>query len=245
MADFAVWATAAEESLGWEPGSFMAAYAGNRQEATDSALDADPVAGAILRLMHNRDEWTGSATELWTALNELVDEGVRHTKTWPGAPNALTSRLKRLAPTLRGIGIEYGEDRSGRTRKKVLTKNKPAKDRHDRHHRHNDEKDQQNSTFGNDGPGDGPTDDDGPHRHNDDPAEKTVTPENPIDKGNKARNDGRDGDDGDMRTDSKPACKHEVPGGCQLCQRQIERLVHEGMGRELARADVFGLEVEL
>jgi hypothetical protein len=38
---------------------------------------------------------------------------------------------------------------------------------------------------------------------------------------------------------------HEVPGGCRLCRQQIERLVHEGMGREWAEADVFGLEVEL
>ena len=131
-----MWATAAEESLGWESGAFIAAYAGNRQEATDSALDADPVAGAVLDLMSGRDQWTGSATELWTAMGELVDEGVRKTKVWPGAPNALTGRLKRLAPTLRGVGIEYGEDRSGRSRQKVLTKNKPEKDRHDRHYRH-------------------------------------------------------------------------------------------------------------
>jgi hypothetical protein len=46
MADFAVWATAAEESLGWEPGAFMDAYTGNRKEATESVLEADPVAAA-------------------------------------------------------------------------------------------------------------------------------------------------------------------------------------------------------
>ncbi len=84
MADFAVWATAAEESLGWEPGAFMAAYSGNRREATDSALEADPVALAVLVFMADRDEWTGNATELWTALDELVDEGVRKTQAWPG-----------------------------------------------------------------------------------------------------------------------------------------------------------------
>jgi hypothetical protein len=203
MADFAVWATAAEESLGWDSGAFMAAYSGNRQEATDSALDADPVAVAVLEFMAHRDQWTGSATELWTALDELVDEGVRKTKAWPGAPNALTGRLKRLAPTLRGVGIEYGEDRSGRSRKKVLTKNKPAKDRHDRHHRHDEEFSAKESQMRGDGPGDGLSVGDGLHRHNDDPTQKTVTQQNRIDKGSASGGDGDDGRDGAMQEDSK------------------------------------------
>ncbi len=137
MADFAVWATAAEESLRLESGAFMEAYAGNRREATESALEADPVAAAGREFMQDRGRWAGTATELWQALNGLVDEDVRHTKAWPGAPNSLTNRLKRLAPALRGIDIEYGEERSGSkgTRLKTLTKKVPAKDRQYRQNR--------------------------------------------------------------------------------------------------------------
>ena|SRR5215207_2343713 len=109
MADFAVWATAAESALGWEPGTFMAAYAGNRTEATENALEADPVAGAVRQFMADRAEWTGTITVLWQNLNELVDEDVRRTKAWPKAANALAKRLKRLAPALRAVGIEYSE----------------------------------------------------------------------------------------------------------------------------------------
>jgi hypothetical protein len=147
MADFAVWATAAEESLGWESGAFMDAYMGNRQEATESVLEADPVAGAVRGLVEKQGRWAGTATELWQTLNELVDEDVRHTKAWPAAPNSLTSRLKRLAPALRGIGIEYGEDRSGSkgTRQKTLTKKEPAKDRQSRQYRQFDEEVLQNN----------------------------------------------------------------------------------------------------
>jgi hypothetical protein len=94
MADFAIWATAAEESLGWGTGTFMAAYSGNRQEATDSALEADPVAVAVVDLMADRYQWT--------ALGKLVDEGVRKTKAWPGAPNALTSKLVTLMTVIYG-----------------------------------------------------------------------------------------------------------------------------------------------
>jgi putative DNA primase/helicase len=47
MADFAVWVAAAEEALPWEPGAFLMAYAGNRAEADEGALDNDPVAVAV------------------------------------------------------------------------------------------------------------------------------------------------------------------------------------------------------
>jgi hypothetical protein len=137
MADFAVWATAAEECLDWEPGAFMAPYTGDRREATESALEANPVAATVREFMRDKERWAGTATELWKALNELVGEDVRHSKAWPGAPNSLTNRLKRLAPALRGIGIEYGEERTGSkgTRLKILTKKVPAEDRQSRQDR--------------------------------------------------------------------------------------------------------------
>jgi hypothetical protein len=92
-------------------------------------LEADPVAGAVRQFMTDRDEWMGNPTELWKALNRLVDEDVRHTKEWPGAANALTVRLMRLASALRDVGIEYSESsRVGKagSRMKKLTKIKPA-----------------------------------------------------------------------------------------------------------------------
>jgi hypothetical protein len=104
---------------------------------------------------------------------------------------------------LRGVGIEYDEDRSGRSRKKVLTKNKPAKDRHDRHHRHDEEFSAKESQMRGDGPGDGLSVGDGLHRHNDDPTQKTVTQQNRIDKGSASGGDGDDGRDGAMQEDSK------------------------------------------
>jgi hypothetical protein len=132
MADFAVWATAAEAALGWEPGAFMAAYAGNRAEAAEVALEADPVAAAVFAFMGARREWAGTSTELWQALNEATDEDVRRTKAWPGAPNALAASLRRLAPALRGAGVQYGEAREpggNRRRVKYLKKRVGAKGR--------------------------------------------------------------------------------------------------------------------
>lgn len=157
----------------------------------------------MLELLAVPDEWSGTATELWAALGKFVDENIRHTKAWPAAPNALAGRLKRLAPTLRGVGIEYGEDRSGRSRKKTLTKKKAAKDRHDRHNRHTDEKDLQNGVFSSDGPGDGLFGGDDPDRHSDGPMQKDRHPETSIDIGNTAGDDGNDSYDDDLQPYSK------------------------------------------
>jgi len=109
----------------------MEAYAGNRAEADEGALDNDPVAVAVRDLMANHEEWSGTATELYTAIAELVDEDVRRSKAWPSAPNSLSNRMKRIAPSLREAGIEYGDERSpggSRTRRKTLKK-MPKKDR--------------------------------------------------------------------------------------------------------------------
>lgn len=120
MADFAVWATAAEEALGWEPGAFGVAYVGNQTEATELALDNDPVAEAIRTLLKERDEWTGTSTQLLNELGHKVAEDVKHSASWPRAANSLTNRLRRLAPALREFGIEYGDDRApGGSRQRI------------------------------------------------------------------------------------------------------------------------------
>jgi hypothetical protein len=137
MADAALWVTAAEGALGWEPGAFMEAYDGSRGEINELALEASPVAVAVLKLMKGRDEWIGTAGELLKELGKRIDDDVRRYKTWPKQPNHLSRQLKRLAPVLRAEGIEVEDlPRQGGEKKKRLFKNKPEKDRHYRHDRH-------------------------------------------------------------------------------------------------------------
>ena len=45
--------------------------------------------------------------------------------------------------------------------------------------------------------------------------------------------------------DKETLCSHEVPGGCWLCQREIDRLQREGMSEALARVEVLGEEAAL
>jgi hypothetical protein len=49
MADFALWATACETAL-WPAGTFWSAYCGNRDEAVEGVIDADPIATAVAKV---------------------------------------------------------------------------------------------------------------------------------------------------------------------------------------------------
>ncbi len=119
MADFALWATACETAL-WPAGTFWSAYCGNRDEAVEGVIDADPIAAAVRAVMATRTEWTGTASDLLGALAEVAGERVAKSKTWPDSPRALAGRLRRAATFLRKIGIEIGFEREGRARTRII-----------------------------------------------------------------------------------------------------------------------------
>lgn len=124
MAAFAKLMAAAEPGLGWEPGTFDAAYSDNRRMTADAAFEADPVAMAIARLMQDRDAtrpWEGTATMLLSELNALVTEDMRRSRFWPTKVNALGAAVSRAAPLLRGKGVEVTHRRAGDQRTIVLT----------------------------------------------------------------------------------------------------------------------------
>jgi hypothetical protein len=105
MADFAKWATAAAPALGLDAGAFMAAYAGNRAEANELALESDPIVPALRSLLAEGPILEGP-TKLLERLSARAGEGVTKSKGWPKSPRALTGKLERLAPNLRAVGIE-------------------------------------------------------------------------------------------------------------------------------------------
>jgi len=119
MADFALWATACETAF-WPAGTFWSAYCGNRDEAVEGVIEADPVASAVRALMATRTEWTGTASELLGALAEMAGERISKSKTWPDSPRALAGRLRRAATFLRKIGIEISYGREGWARARII-----------------------------------------------------------------------------------------------------------------------------
>jgi len=113
MADFCAWITACEPALPWPPGSFLAAYMGNRADAVEATLEADVVAVAVREFMADKETWEGSASALLDELSEIVGEKVTRGKAWPKAPNSLSNRLTRAATFLRAIGVEVERSKSG------------------------------------------------------------------------------------------------------------------------------------
>jgi len=127
MADFALWASACETAL-WPAGTFWSAYCGNRDEAVEGVIDADPIAAAVRAVMAARTVWTGNASELLGALGEAEGERAVKSNTWPDSPRALAGRLRRAATFLRKVGIEISFGREGRARTRTIniTTTKPS-----------------------------------------------------------------------------------------------------------------------
>jgi hypothetical protein len=134
MADFAFWATAAEQAMGLSAGEFMRAYQGNRVEAVQETLEGDAVAVAILAYMERREQdgqqsWQGNCKELKPHLDGLAEESVKKSDAWPKSPRALSGRLRRLATFLRESGIDIVFPPKGTKAshgKRVLTINRTA-----------------------------------------------------------------------------------------------------------------------
>ncbi len=123
MADFALWATAAEKGLGFESGAFMTAYAANRAESVNETLESDPVSTAILVLFDDAtSEWTGTAGDLMKHLEQTIEDGIKKSPAWPKTPRAFSSRLRRLTTFLRESGIEITfHKRKGTRGQRLLT----------------------------------------------------------------------------------------------------------------------------
>jgi hypothetical protein len=112
MADFAVWATAAERGLGLPAGAIMSAYTNNRASANDVALGSSAIASFVMAMVRERGNWSGTATNLLEDLNKNADDDLRRARGWPRSPQSLGGALRRLAPNLRAAGIDVVFDRA-------------------------------------------------------------------------------------------------------------------------------------
>ena len=104
MADFALWISACEESLGMKPGVALTAYQYNLTDTHNLALESSPLYEPVAELAH--EGFSGTVTELHARLTRMMSEGTRRSVRWPKAPSALGSALRRMASNLRAAGIE-------------------------------------------------------------------------------------------------------------------------------------------
>ena len=107
MADFERLGEAIVRVWGEPEGSFTALYAQAQREGTERALESYGVATALAMLVEelstgSRKSWTGTVGMLFKELNRTAADH----SNWPQSPKGLGDQLRRLAPALRGQGLE-------------------------------------------------------------------------------------------------------------------------------------------
>jgi hypothetical protein len=103
MADFARWISRCEGAFGLKDGTLLADYRENRGEAVEAGLESDPLAGAIRSILNKTNPWEGTATKLIEKIKSVSEADERYLPTI----QKLKSRLNRLGPNLRKVGIEW------------------------------------------------------------------------------------------------------------------------------------------
>ena len=98
--------------MGWKRETFIDAYAANRHEGHALALEISPISTPLIKLVSG-GVWEGTSGQLLARLAEIAGAEVTSGRDWPKSPRALTEALKRLAPSLRAMGIDW--ERPART----------------------------------------------------------------------------------------------------------------------------------
>jgi hypothetical protein len=82
-------------------------------------VQGDPLAVALVELMHESlsCSWAGTSTQLRDALEKHRPDG----SPWPKTPKALTGAITRLAPALRGQGVDITRARTGANGARTIT----------------------------------------------------------------------------------------------------------------------------
>ena len=112
MADFALWGFAVAPAIRWSAEDFDRTYRANRNEASEAAIEDDPIAPHILSFLERQKEksWQGTTDQLWTRIKEIAGEAAR-AMNFPQSSVALGRALRRIEPALATRGVILERDR--------------------------------------------------------------------------------------------------------------------------------------
>lgn len=123
MADFARWGCAIAEAAGYPKEQFLDAYYRNISLQTEWAIEASPVAQAIIEMMNNREKWEGTATMLLNDLGNIAfDLQIRESRYWPKESVHMGRKINELQATLAKVGIYVEHVKTSKDRLIVITK---------------------------------------------------------------------------------------------------------------------------
>jgi len=111
MADSVKWITAC-----YGDDTFLEAFKGNEEEATECGLDSSPIARAVIKILGDKSAyWEGTASELLEQLSNHTPYEQRG-KGYPTDAKSLGMRLRRDTPFLlkAGFKVEKGSTHGGR-----------------------------------------------------------------------------------------------------------------------------------
>lgn len=122
MADFAKWGAAVAIAMGLSQEEFLHIYQENIDIQNSEALEANPISRVLVSFMQDREDWSGTATDLYHKLKELASELQFDTKNknFPTDPNWLWRRMKEVEPNLSKIGIRIQKDDSNHSRGRLI-----------------------------------------------------------------------------------------------------------------------------
>jgi len=130
LADWGEYAAAAYEVMGWAAETFLKDWDEVVQVQNQATLDGSPVAQAIIKFMHDKEEYTATSSEMHSKLKVVAAQlgvDIERDKAWPKSARWLWRRIKEVLPLLMAAGIEAGraEDRSGT---KITLRKRPTDD---------------------------------------------------------------------------------------------------------------------
>lgn len=129
MADFTHIGCAIAEAAGYTRQAFLDAYQHNIDRQNEEAIEASPVAKAVIALMKDYEKWESPPAELLFKLNHDYDKlSLSSSPLWPKSPEWMTRRLKEVEVNLANVGIHVDEAKSSDGRVLILTKDPDVPD---------------------------------------------------------------------------------------------------------------------
>lgn len=108
MADFTKWGYAIAEAAGYSGEDFVRAYTNNINKQNEEAIEASPVAQALIEFMNDKAEWSGTAALLLQHLNRIgTFNDLKSSILWPKDPQWLSKRINEVEPNLQTRGINF------------------------------------------------------------------------------------------------------------------------------------------
>jgi hypothetical protein len=125
LADWGEYAAAVYEIMGWEAEKFLEDWDEVVKVQNQATLDGSPVAQAIIRFMDDKEEYTGSSSELHGKLKVVAAQlgvDVERDRAWPKSARWLWRRIKEVLSLLVAAGIEASRGRDESTKRITLRK---------------------------------------------------------------------------------------------------------------------------